>query len=263
MEIGVSTASLFMREYNEDALPLLDKSDARVVEVFLQGFSEYKKEFGELLKSRLGNLKVHSVHALTLTYETELFTINERAFTDVKEIFQSVLTTAKLLGATCYTMHGRARIKKSVNYDDFVKIGKRLDKLCDIAENYDVNICLETVEWALYNAPGYFKKVKEYAPRLKGTLDIKQCRLSGFDYRDYIADMGENIKTVHLSDIDENGKIKLPGKGNFDFETLFRRLKDSGSDPNALIEVYKDDYDDIGEIKNSLDYLREIQYKIK
>ena len=160
-------------------------------------------------------------------------------------------------------MHGRARIKKSVNYDDFVKIGKRLDKLCDIAENYDVNICLETVEWALYNAPGYFKKVKEYAPRLKGTLDIKQCRLSGFDYRDYIADMGENIKTVHLSDVDENGKIKLPGKGNFDFETLFRRLKDSGSDPNALIEVYKDDYDDIGEIKNSLDYLREIQYKIK
>ena len=70
MEVGVSTASLFMREYNEDALPLLDKSDARVVEVFLQGFSEYKKEFGELLKSRLGNLKVHSVHVLTLTYET-------------------------------------------------------------------------------------------------------------------------------------------------------------------------------------------------
>ncbi len=102
MEIGVSTASLFMREYNEDALPLLDKSDARVVEVFLQGFSEYKKEFGELLKSRLGNLKVHSVHVLTLTYETELFTINERAFADVKDIFQSVLTTAELLGATCY-----------------------------------------------------------------------------------------------------------------------------------------------------------------
>ena len=75
--------------------------------------------------------------------------------------------------------------------------------------------------------------------------------------------MGENIKTLHLSDVDENGKIKLPGKGTFDFETLFRRLNDSGSDPTALIEVYKDDYDDIGEIKNSLDYLREIQYKIK
>ena len=178
MEIGVSTASLFMREYNEDALPLLDKSDARVVEVFLQGFSEYKKEFGELLKSRLGNLKVHSVHVLTLTYETELFTINQRAFADVKDIFQSVLTTAELLGATCYTMHGRARIKKSVNYDDFEKIGKRLDKLCDIAASYGVDICLETVEWALYNAPGYFKKIKEYAPGIKGTLDIKQCRLS-------------------------------------------------------------------------------------
>ena len=262
MEIGVSTASLFMREHNEDALPLLDKIDTRVAEVFFQSFSEYKKEFGELLKSRLGNLKVHSVHVLTFTYETELFTINERAFEDVNEIFQSVLANAKLLGATCYTMHGRARIKNSGNYDDFVKIGKRLDKICNIAANYSVDVCLETVVWALYNSPGYFKKVKDYAPNLKGTLDIKQCRLSGFDYKDYIADMGENIRTVHLSDVDENGKIRLPGKGIFDFETLFRRLKDSGSDPNAVVEVYKDDYGSVSEIKNSLDYLREILYKI-
>ena len=52
MDIGISTASLFMREYNEDALVTLDNLDARVVEVFLQSFSEYKPEYGKLLLKR-------------------------------------------------------------------------------------------------------------------------------------------------------------------------------------------------------------------
>ena len=41
MEIGVSTASLFKRQYNEDALLTLNEIDARVVEIFLGTFSEY------------------------------------------------------------------------------------------------------------------------------------------------------------------------------------------------------------------------------
>ena len=35
MEIGVSTASLFKRQYNEDALITLNEIDARVCEIFL------------------------------------------------------------------------------------------------------------------------------------------------------------------------------------------------------------------------------------
>lgn len=262
MDIGISTASLFMREYNEDALVTLDNLDARVVEVFLQSFSEYKPEYGKLLKSRQGNLRVHSIHVHTLTFETELFTANERAWHDVYPIFTDVLHIANMLGATCYTLHGRARIKHNGTYDDFIKIGKILDKLCDITDDYGVDMCLENVPWALYNRPGYFSGVKEYAPRLKGTLDIKQARLSGYDYADYIADMGANIKTVHLSDIDENGKICLPGRGIFDFSRLFERLKDAGVNADMLIEVYKDDYSQVEELKDSLDYLRELQYKI-
>ena len=36
MEIGVSTASLFKRQYNEDALITLNEIDARVCEIFLK-----------------------------------------------------------------------------------------------------------------------------------------------------------------------------------------------------------------------------------
>ena len=61
MEIGVSTASFFLRMYNEEALPVLNELDARVVEVFLETFSEYSGEFGEKLKKYKGDLTVHSV----------------------------------------------------------------------------------------------------------------------------------------------------------------------------------------------------------
>ena len=49
MRTGVSTASLFMRENNEEALPLLDALGVRTAEVFLTSFSEYDRNFGELL----------------------------------------------------------------------------------------------------------------------------------------------------------------------------------------------------------------------
>ena len=73
--------------------------------------------------------------------------------------------------------------------------------------------------------------------------------------------MGENIATVHLSDINESGKICLPGRGTFDFTDLFKRLKDVNFSGDMLIEVYNEDYGDISEIKDSLDYLRELKYK--
>ena len=73
--------------------------------------------------------------------------------------------------------------------------------------------------------------------------------------------MGNKIKTVHLSDIDENGKMRLPGKGTFNFEELFKRLYDVGFNGNAIIEVYKDDYNEESEITQSINYLNEIKYK--
>ena len=69
MEIGVSTATLFMRAFNEDALPVLDELDARVVEVFLESFSEYSESFGRLLAEKKGSLRVHSEQRITLSTE--------------------------------------------------------------------------------------------------------------------------------------------------------------------------------------------------
>ena len=263
MKTGISTASLFLDLPTEEAAEYLSENGVKTSEAFLTTFSEYTDEFADLLLKKKGNMNFNSVHALTTQFEPQLYSKNDRALKDAYSVLENVLKTGKTIGAKNYTFHGFARIKKTpinINYDE---CGYFTEKIAEKCAEYGINLAYENVHWCYYNYIGFFSEIKKRCPSLKGTLDIKQCRLSGFDYKDYIADMGENIKTVHLSDVDENGKIKLPGKGTFDFETLFRRLKDSGSDPNALIEVYKDDYDDIDEIKNSLDYLREIQYKIK
>ena len=75
--------------------------------------------------------------------------------------------------------------------------------------------------------------------------------------------MGDRINTVHLSDYNVAAdKMCLPGKGDYDFERLFKALKNVGFDGNMLIEAYKDDYNDYSELKESLGYLRQIKDKV-
>lgn len=262
MEIGISTASLFKRQFNEDALVTLDKLDARVCEVFLGTYSEYTPEFANLLKERKGGLKVHSIHTLNTHFEPQLFSQSERALKDAYNIFESCLNTAKVLGAECYTLHGIARFKKNILYNEYEKIAKMMGKVNDFALSHGVKLCLENVEWAYYNHVGFYSEISKYLKGLKTCLDVKQARISGDSYVDYINEMGSSIMTVHLSDVDEKGKICLPGKGTFDFEDLFKRLSGVGFSGNMLIEVYSGDYKDISEFSESLDYLRELKEKI-
>ena len=73
--------------------------------------------------------------------------------------------------------------------------------------------------------------------------------------------MSNRLAYAHVSDIDEHGKICLPGKGNFDFDTLVKQLKAVGFDGALIVEVYTDNYGDPVELKDSCDYLDEILYK--
>lgn len=262
MEIGISTASFFRKQYNEDALVTLNEMDSRVCEVFLETFCEYTPEYGELLKSRKGNLKVHSIHTLNTHFEPQLFSDNARAYDDAVKIFKDTLYVAKLLGAHNYTMHGRARFKQNMKFDNYIDIGKRFAELTEITGEYGVNLCIENVAWAFYNQVGFFGKIKDYAPNLKACLDIKQAFDSGYTWQEYFAETGDRLKTVHLSDRDENGRLCLPGKGIFDFETLFKTLKNNGFDGNMLIEVYDENFKTVDELKRSLDYLRDIAARL-
>ena len=105
------------------------------------------------------------------------------------------------------------------------------------------------------------KKVLEQVTGVYGVLDIKQARISEYPYEIYLEEMAGRIAHVHVSDIDENGKICLPGRGRFDFDTLVKRLKDVGFDGALIVEVYTDNYEKAEELKAACDFLEEILYK--
>ena len=264
MRTGVSTASLFNRQPNEESLPYLDKLGVKTAEVFLTSFSEYGKEFGSLLAKCKGQVRVHSVHDLNTQFEPQLFNSNARTKKDAYYWLGQVMSAGQELGATHYTFHGIARVKRATRSgvnDDFTAMQKCFAEIYEFCDCYGIKLCLENVEWASYNRVGVFSKIKEAVPTLGGVLDIKQARISEYDYRDYLTEMGENLTHAHVSDINEKGKMCLPGKGKFDFEELILRLKDVGFDGPLIIEAYEKDYAEPIELKTAVDYIDELLYK--
>lgn len=261
VQTGISTASLFGRYKTENAVKELN-GKVETAEVFLESYCEYNKRFGKKINKNKGKLDIHSVHTLTTQFEPQLYSINERAKEDSFALLDSTMKCAEVIGAKYYTFHGVARLKKLPITINFDKHAEDTQKIIEVCKKHGVQLAYENVHWSYYNYVGFLSEIKKRTQGLKCTLDIKQARLSGYNYEDYILEMGEDIATVHLSDIDENGKMCLPGKGIFDFPLLFKRLKDVGFDGALLLEVYPSDFKEISELYNSLDYINELREKI-
>lgn len=265
MKIGISTASLFLKKSNEEALPIIKQAGAETTEVFLSTFSEYKTEYAKSLANCAEGLHVNSLHILNTQIEPQFFNAYDRVREDAYGALDEILTSANALGAKYYTFHGIARYKKSSRNpanDNFARLGARIGEVSAFCKQKGVTLCLENVEWSTYNRVGVFTELKKYAPDLKGVLDIKQARISGEPYENYLAEMGQDLAYVHISDLDEQGKIRLPGRGDFPFEELFKRLQGVGFDGAVLVEVYENSFERVEELAPSVEYLKEILTKI-
>ena len=244
MQIGISTASLFGRKDTEQALDFFNKTGVGTAEVFLESFCEYNQAFGKLLADKKGNVKVHSIHTLTTQFEPTLYSLNQKAQKDSFTLLDGTLACAKELGAKYYTFHGVARLKRTPFTINFDRVGEITQNVIDRCAKYGVTLAYENVHWCYYNYVGFFTELKKRVKGLKGTLDIKQARQSDIDYKHFLSEMGEDLVTVHLSDVDSSGKMCLPGKGVFDFEQLFKMLSDVGFNGACLIEAYQNGTDE-------------------
>lgn len=262
MKIGVSTASLFGRYFTEDALKFLSDNGVETVEVFLETYREYTAEFGEILKKNKGKTEVHSVHTLTTQFEPQLYSLNVRAKEDSFVLLDKTMRAAEAVDAKCYTFHGTARLKRTPIKIDFDRIGEITNNVIEVCASHGVSLAYENVHWCYYNYVGFFNELKQRVPALKGTLDVKQARQSGLGYEGFLDEMGKDIVTVHLSDIGENGKMCLPGKGKTDFYELFSRLLNVGFNGAVLIEAYKDDFTKTSELFESLDFLKNVAARV-
>ncbi len=262
MQTGISTASLFGRKVTEDALEFLSKSNVPVAEIFLESYCEYSADFGRLLKERQGDISVHSMHVLTTQFEPQLYSVNERAQNDSFALLDGAMSAGEQVNAKYYTFHGGARFKKTPIILDMDRVGKITQRIIDCIKPHGITLAYENVHWGYYNYAGFFTELRKRTQGLKATLDIKQARQSGVFYGDYIDDMSSDIVTVHLSDVEANGKMCLPGKGVTDFNDIFARLRDVGFDGALILEVYKNDFETYEQLFESVDYVKNLSEKI-
>lgn len=255
MRLAISTATYFSKLYTEDSFEEIKKLGIKTCEVFLSTFTEYKSEFCDKLIEKSKGMEVYSVHALTNQFEPELFNISPRTRADAENLFDKVITTANRLGAKYYTFHGPARLKKKVYTFDYEKLGKRFNELNQKARQKNVSIAYENVHWAFFNCPEYLINLKPYCPEISTVLDIKQAMQNKTDWKELLSAMQGTLVNVHICDWNENGKLCMPGKGIFDFSTLFKMLEDSGYKGPVTIELYADAYKSFDEIKYCIDYL--------
>lgn len=259
MDIGISTACFFTKASTEDSLAIIKQLGFKVCEIFLTTFSEYLPEFGTLLKTRLNDLKVYSVHSLNQHFEPELFNIMERTRIDSEFFFRQIGYIANLLGANFYTFHGPARLKKipyNLNYKWIAERLIYLDELLHNLTNGNCKIAYENVHWTYFDTPDFYSNLKSlYATNT--CLDIKQAMQSKIDTYDFIEVMGDKLANVHLCDYNLDGSLTLPGKGVFDFVKLFTKLLKNNYSGPLIIEVYPKDYMNFEELKESKKYLEE------
>lgn len=261
MKIGISTATFFPELLTEEALLKIEELGAPVAEVFLSSFYEYRPEFAKSLKAKLGNLQINSVHAMPLNFECNFFNQSRRVRGDGYYWLDQVARSAQLLNCKNYTFHGFARAESGK--DDLGFIAQMISEVYSFTASYGVNMCIENTAHYAFNRPEFFKAIRESCPSIYGVFDIKQARRSGYPYSMYLKAMEGAIAYVHISDVNEKGKTCLPGCGVTDYLTLFKRLKDCGFDGNVLIENYRGDFNNFEEVKRSMDFLAEIDYKLK
>lgn len=257
MKIGISTASLRGRAETEDAFGIIRETGAECCEVYLQTFYEYRPEFAKKVAPAICGLEVHSVHVSPANFEPQLFDDSRRIRGDGFYWLDQIMRSCQLLGAKNYAFNGIIRTGENDDFDAFAAYIRGAIEFCG---RYGVRLCLENAHWSLYNRPKVFGELKRRCPQLCGAFDLRQAQKSGYPYSMYLRDMSGAISLAHLSDVDENGNICLPGQGVLNFEEVFKRLQDCGFDGAAIIEA--ENLSDIKDLKNSVEFLKEIVYRI-
>jgi len=262
MKMGISTASFYPHLLTEDAINEIGSLGIGTCEVFLESMSEYEIEFGEELERRIREqqISVYSVHSLCSQFESQLFAAAERQRRDSLKILEKVFAVARLLKAQVYVFHGPANMKRNTVHYDYKRLGRIASELADLAEEYGLKFSWENVYWCYFNHPEFGRKVMEHcnSGNLYFTLDIKQAMLSGFDWKDYLEEMGKRIANVHICDYNHEGKLLLPGRGDFDFSHLKDKLESVGYQGPVILEVYHNNYQSFEELLESYQEMERI-----
>lgn len=263
MNTGISTANFYPELVTEEAVELYGRSGFRMVETFLNTFYEMKEGYLKDLRALCdrNDVKVNSVHVMSIVMEPSLFDRQKRRREDFMNILRSTLKAARILGADIYTFHGPNQwMVDNIKEEHILECYRNI---VDEADKAGVRLAQENVSTLASKDPKWLWKLKEATEgKIKFTLDIKQAHRAGIPVDEYLEVMGEDIVNVHMNDFNGSDVCMLPGKGTFDYRSFLRKLKSLNYRGNGIIEVYRENFRDIRDLEESRDYLQKITGEI-
>lgn len=254
MRIGISTASYYPLE-TEKALAAVVAGGSPCTEIFFNAFGELTQEYVASLRAILagGETAVVSIHPFTSAMEPMLFFGDyPRRFEDGLEIYRRFCEAATQLGASFLVLHG-AFDRHSVSTEQYLDSYGRLHELC---KSCGILLAQENVGRCMSKDPALFVALRKAIPDVAFVLDLKQTYRSNAVLEDFLVAMGPNLRHLHLSDADQTRDCLPVGKGGFDFAALWDRLARQGYQGDAVLELYRHNYDDEAELWDSLNILR-------
>ena len=250
MNLGVSTASFYPLE-TEEALKEIAKGGVKNTEIFFNALCELKPAFIDLLKDITDEygINVKAIHpTLSLAEPFAIFSSYDRRFYESLETFARYSEIAAEFGAKYIILHGGKPDLKMTDEE----YCERYMALKDVTLKNCVTVLQENVVNYRAGNIEFMRSMRDIlGDDAEFCFDIKQSIRCGYPPLKVVEEFKENIHHYHISDHSIAGDCFLPGKGGFDFSTLFNMLKSSDKDLSFIIEVYNNAYKDYSEIFQS------------
>lgn len=257
MKVGASTACFYPLE-TEKALLELAQAGIKNAEIFFNADCELSGSIFNEIKNIVYNnqMTILSVHPFTSAVETmSLFGDYPRRFDAMMDTYKNYFEVMNILGANVFVLHGAL---KSAVVEDEVYFERYL-KLFEEGKRFGVTVAQENVSYCKSGSREFISLMeKSLGENCKFVLDVKQAIRSGITAFDLLEDLGGSIVHCHLSDSNEKTDCIPVGKGKFDFKGFVKKLKEINYSGNIILELYKDGYENVREIKESISFMEKV-----
>lgn len=255
MRIGVSTACYYPLE-TELSLKEVGKAGIDTTEIFFNATVELEKDFVTELKSIKDyyGISVTSIHpTASLADSFMLFSAYERRLKEGLDTYRRYGEIAAELGAKYVILHGG---KPNGVLDDEGYFQRFLQISDKVADGGATLLQENVVNFRAGNLD-FLQKMKQYlGDRAAFCLDVKQSVRGGYSPFDAMKILKDSVKHLHLSDNNAQKDCLLPLEGNFNFNEFLTCAKQNGFSGDAVIEVYRDAYEEYSELGSCLEHLK-------
>lgn len=261
MKIGVSTASLYPLHI-EDAFAALAEMGIKTAEVFANSTCEAREPYiSQICGIRdRNNMMIPSFHPFSSPMESVfLFSTYDRRVEEMTELYREFFGAMNRLGARIFVLHG-AILSSGCTVPHYLK---QFRMLSEAGREFGVTVAQENVSYCLSGDLEFLKTMKrELGDHASFVLDLKQARRSGDDPLEYIDALGTSVVHCHLSDANADCDCLPIGKGSFDFALFAKKLLSVGYDGAFIVELYRRNFGELSELRESVELLSEIIDKV-